>query len=189
MNKEYHFYDEEPIYFDDEKTVRELIEYASAKFGYCNFFTADFATLFLQDGGFISDTALKCCQAISDNDTIYPACYIPDTMCHIKGVYMERFLKSVGISSPVILRICLDDISYRICFNGSLTLSDLQRLLIKSGCAKRKEMNATVEVYPYEREVYTYNMSEKNSQWHMTLKEIDQDFADDCYTEAYYIHF
>ena len=163
MIKEYHFVGEEPIKFDDSKTVKELVEYAFDEFGYYEPFGMDTVTVFQchhsksNKGWFTLDPLRSCKNEIANRDELCFAYYIPGVLYYAEGGW-EHHMSSLGnhpeFSYPISLKLKFEEFDHTVVFEGTHSFREILDILEKVGYIKKPILRITVQVLAYPKANY-----------------------------------
>lgn len=141
MKQIYTFSGEEPIEFDDSKSVKELIEYAFDKFGYYEPFGMDIVTLFqchhpeTNTGWFTTDVKRSCAEEIKTPEWLCFAYHKPGVFYFAEGGWGHHMI-SLGnhphIEDPVSLKLRFEDFNNSVVIAGKYTFMDIIKALKKT---------------------------------------------------------
>lgn len=82
----YHFFRENPLEFDDSKTVKELVQYAFDQFDYYEPLGMDIVTVYqARYAHFTQDTSKKCIDEIKDPNMLCFAYFMPGVFYFAEG--------------------------------------------------------------------------------------------------------
>ena len=117
MHRMFKFEDLEPLFFDDTKSVKELIQYAFNEFDYYEPAGTEIVTLFqpqsrTSTGWFTTDTSRLCVDEIEDAEILCFAYHMPNVFYFAEGGW-EHHMLHLGnhpqIDNPVFLHLRFDD--------------------------------------------------------------------------------
>lgn len=146
MNQEYYFYgvqSYEPVSFDDEGTVAELIQCAFHKYGYEEPLGMDIVTVFQchhpadNEGWFTTDVTRKCRNEIVNRKELCFAYYLPGVFYFAEGGWGHHMI-SLGnhpvLENPVSVSLVLEEMRQNsVVINGRFTMRDVIRYLQSGG--------------------------------------------------------
>lgn len=144
MIQKYNFCnDDEFIFFDDEKTVKELLRHAFDSFGYYEPFGMESVTLFQAHhpksnyGWFTTDVSKSCKEEIiGDKYWLCFAYYIPNVFYYAEGGWGHH-MKELGnhpeIDNPVMLHIRFEEFDNTVVFNGNTSFFEVVDLFQSVG--------------------------------------------------------
>lgn len=163
MIKEYHFFGEELIKFDDSKTVKELVEYAFDEFGYYEPFGMDTVTVFQcyhsksSNGWFTQDPLRLCKNEIENRDELCFAYYIPGFLYYAEGGWGHH-MPSLGnhpeFSHPIPLKLKFEEFDHTVVFEGTHAFREVLDVLEKVGYIEKPISQITVQVLAYPKANY-----------------------------------
>ena len=141
MIKRYKFAYCGDLYFDDSRTVKELIEYAAEKYDYYIPQGIEIATLFQaghhsanDSGWFTHDVNRKCCDEIENCDHLCFAYYLPGVFYFAEGGWGQRGLGNHPIiPDPVELNLRFEDFDNPVVINGNYCFADVVRFIQMTG--------------------------------------------------------
>lgn len=120
--------------FDDNKTVRELIDYLFEEMDYYEPFGMDIVTLFesgcsrTTHGWFIQDTSEKCAKAIMDPGSLTIAYHMPGVFYFAEGGWGHH-MPDLGnhpvIPNLVSLKLKFDEFENSVMVNGNIKISKM----------------------------------------------------------------
>ncbi len=141
MLKEYDFFDGGKIEFDDNKSVRELINAAFREFDYYEPLGMDIVTVYqchhskTNNGWFTTDTEKRCCEEIENCNELCFAYYMPEVFYFAEGGWghhMKELGNHPAILSSVNLHLRFDNFNNTVVINGTYCFLDIIRLLKKA---------------------------------------------------------
>lgn len=153
--KQYHFFGEEPIWFDDDKTVRELVAYAFDCFDYFEPCGMDIVTVFQchhpksNTGWFTTDVSKKCSEEIVNPDELCFAYNFPNVFYYAEGGWghhMPELGNHPSIPNPVCLKLRFEDFNNSVVINGSYCMRDVVRFLTNTGYISQDK--SCLKIYP-----------------------------------------
>lgn len=129
MTRIYQFVGEEPLSFDDSKSVKELIQYAFDEFGYYEPAGMELVTLFQPQartytGWFTTDTTRSCADEIENRENLCFAYSMPNVFYFAEGGWGHHMLKLGNhppIDAPVLLKLRFEDFDHSVVINGTYT--------------------------------------------------------------------
>lgn len=140
MIREYTFYDDGTLEFDDTRSVRELIQYAFDEFGYFEPLGMEIVTIFqchhskTNVGWFTIDVGKSCAEEIENRDELCFAYHLPNVFYFAEGGWGHH-MKELGnhpkLENPVSLKIKFDDFYNTVVINGKYTFNDVISFLKK----------------------------------------------------------
>ena len=154
MIRTYIFFGEEPLEFDDNKTVSELLEYAFDKFGYYEPFGMDTVTVYqYSPPHFVLDTSELCCEGIESPDSLCFAYHIPGFLYYAEGGWghhMYELIDHPVFNHPVSLKLKFEDFCHNVVFEGTHTFREVMNLLMEVGYidTEIRYIKAWVIAYP-----------------------------------------
>lgn len=137
MNKMFKFFGEEPLFFDDTKSVKELIQYAFHAFDYYEPAGMEIVTLFQPQsrtytGWFTTDTFRLCADEIEDAENLCFAYQMPNAFYFAEGGWGHHMLhlgNHPQIDAPVLLHLRFEDFNHSVVINGKYTFETIIRFL------------------------------------------------------------
>lgn len=169
MMQKYNFFGEEPIEFDDEKSVKDLIQYAFDQFDYYEPAGMEIVTLFQPHsplshmGWFTTDTNRKCSDEILNRDYLCFAYYMPNVFYFAEGGWGHH-MKELGnhpdIPDPIQLRLHLEDHFHRVIINGNYCFHDVIHYLKKTQYIS-EECNKVRVLFPRTEKSYIIHFGNK----------------------------
>ncbi len=159
MIQTYRFFGENPLEFEDSKTVRELIHYAFEKFDYYEPFGMDTVTIY-QTGHahFTLDTSRKCCEEIKNLDGLCFAYHIPNFLYYAEGGWghhMSELPNHPVFNNPVSLKIKFDNFNHTVVFEGTHSFREVLNLLKRVGYIDEAIERIKIHVLAYPKPNYT----------------------------------
>ena len=138
----YRFGGEDPLEFDDAKTVKELIQYAFERFGYYEPLGMDIVTIFQvhhpdsNTGWFTIDVDKCCANEIINRNELCFAYYMPNVFYFAEGGWGHHMLELGNhptIPNQIALKIELNGERNTIAINGNITCRSIINKLIDVG--------------------------------------------------------
>ncbi len=137
MFRTFKFEGEEPLFFDDTKTVKELIQYAFYKYGYYEPAGMEIITVFqpqsrTSTGWFTTDVSLSCADEIRDTATLCFAYHMPNVFYFAEGGWghhMPELGNHPQIDNPILLHLRFDDFDNSVVINGKYTFENIINFL------------------------------------------------------------
>lgn len=146
----------EDLYFDDSRTVKELIEYAAEKYDYYIPPGIEIATLFQaghhsasDNGWFTQDVYRKCCDEIENCDNLCFAYYLPGVFYYAEGGWghhMKELGNHPNIPDPVDLNLRFGDFNNTVVINGNYRMTDIVRFIQMTGY--QPQVGTRLRVHP-----------------------------------------
>lgn len=164
MINRYHFLGEEPIKFDDSKTVKELVEYAFDKFDYYEPFGMDAVTVFQchhskSNYGWFTLNSLRLCKdEIENRDELCFAYHIPGFLYYAEGGWGHHMLELGNhpeFQQPVSLKLKFEEFNHTVVFEGTHSFREVLNLLKKVGYIDGTNSQITVQVLAYPKSNYS----------------------------------
>ena len=129
------------LLFDDQKCIKDLIQTVFDSCGYYEPLGMEIVTIFQAHssrsncGWFTTNTSLRCCDEIEDNDWIFFAYHMPGKFYYAEGGWGHH-MPSLGnhpiIKDPVPLSLKFNDENHTIVIAGKYTFIDIFRFLKKA---------------------------------------------------------
>ncbi len=124
---------EEPLFFDDAKSVKELIRYAFNEFDYYEPAGMEVVTIFQPQsrtytGWFTTDTSRLCVDEIEDAENLCFAYHMPNVFYFAEGGWGHHMLdlgNHPQIDNPVVLHLRFDDFNHSVVINGKYTFETI----------------------------------------------------------------
>lgn len=141
MIQKYSFFEGGTIEFDDNRTVKELIEYAFDTFDYYEPLGMDIVTLFqahhpeTNTGWFTRDVELRCADEIKNPSELCFAYYMPEVFYFSEGGWgdhMTELENRPHIPNAVSMKIRFEDFNNTVVINGDYCFMDIIRTLQKA---------------------------------------------------------
>ena len=142
MKKIYTFFDGGTIRFDDQNSVKELLEEAFQSFGYYEPFGMEYVTVFqahhpeTTTGWFTTDINLKCADEIKNPHELCFAYHMPGMFYYAEGGWGHH-MKSLGnhphIPNAVSLNLRFEDFDETVVINGDLCFREILSTLQNTG--------------------------------------------------------
>ncbi len=164
MIQKYEFYGEEAFYFDDQKSVKELIRYAFEKFDYYEPLGFDIVTIFQPHhsranvGWFTTDTEKSCAEEIENKSELFFAYHKQDVFYFAEGGWghhMTDITNKPEIKNPVALNLRFEDFDHTVVFCGDITMRNIIDLFIKAGYIDSKADHLRIQIInPYMDPIY-----------------------------------
>lgn len=183
MIKTYKFFGENPLEFEDTKTVKELLEYAFEEFGYYEPFGMDKVTVFQayhpsgNYGWFTCDTTRKCSDEIKNRNELCFAYYIPDFLYFAEGGWGHH-MKELGghpeFSNPVSIKLRFEDFNHTVVFEGTHSFREVLNLLKRVGYIDESIERIIIHVCAYPNSYYTQYLDCHNSILDAPMVEFDK---------------
>lgn len=167
MKQIYKFYGENPLEFDDSKTVRELIQYAFEQFDYYEPFGIHAVTIY-QTGyaHFTLDTSRRCFEEIKEPNGLCFAYHIPGFLYYAEGGWehhMSELPNHPVFNSPVSLKIKFEDFDHTVVFEGTHSFREVLNLLKRVGYINESIEQIIIQVLAYPKPNYTKHIECHNS--------------------------
>ena len=170
MKQKYTFFDGGTIEFDDTKSIKELISYAFAKFGYYEPMGMEVVTIFqahhpdTNTGWFTTNISLTCAEEIKKPNELCFAYYLPKVFYFAEGGWGHH-MSSLGnhpkIPKAVSLHIRFDDFKNTVVINGRYSFNDIISTLKRTGYIDNS--CNSIEVIPVGCESMSYSISFSDS--------------------------
>lgn len=146
MDRMFNFEGEESLFFDDTKSVKELIQYAFDKFDYYEPAGMEIVTLFqpqsrTSTGWFTTDTSRLCVDEIESAEHLCFAYHMPNAFYFAEGGWGHHMLylgNHPQIDNPVLLHLRFDDFNNSIVINGKYTFENIINFLQETNYLPRK---------------------------------------------------
>ena len=160
MNRTFNFCGEKPIFFDDAKTVRELIQHAFNEFGYYEPAGMEVVTLFQPqsrtlNGWFTTDTSRLCADEIEGTENLCFAYQMPNAFYFAEGGWGHHMLhlgNQPQIDDPVLLHLRFDDFDNSVVINGKYTFEAITRFLRRTNYLSREACSLRIRpINPYQK--------------------------------------
>ena len=147
MERLYRFFDMEDVLFDDERSVKELMEYVFEKSDCYEPMGMDIVTVYDASKYYVvTDTSKKC------KDELDPSGGNGFTVAYLKE---DKFFFAEGgwghhmidmnavklIGNPINIRVVFDDFKNSVVINGNLTLGEIYAFLCDTTYISRSESN------------------------------------------------
>lgn len=178
MIQVYHFFKENPLQFDDEKTVGELIRYAFECFDYYEPFGIDTVTIYQIDPHhFTLDTSLKCADEINSRSEICFAYHIPGFLYYAEGGWghhMQDLVNHPVFNNPVSLKLKFEDFDHTVVFEGTHTFRNVLNFLKRVGYVDASISQIKVQVLADPKPNYSYFLDCRNSIFDDSLIEFEK---------------
>ena len=167
MIKTYKFFGENPLEFEDTKTVKELLQYALERFDYYEPFGMDTVTIYQSSHShFTLDTNRKCSEEIKDLDGICFAYHIPNFLYYAEGGWghhMTELSNHPVFNNPVSLKIKFEDFDHTVVFEGTHSFREVLNLLKRVGYIDEPIERIKIQVIAYPNPNYTKYIDCHNS--------------------------
>lgn len=160
MKKTYDFFEgEEPLLFDDTKSVRELIQYAFDRFGYYEPAGMEIVTLFqpqarTTSGWFTTDASRACADEITVAKNLCFAYHKPNAFYFAEGGWGHHMLclgNHPQIDNPVLLHLRFENFNHSVVINGGHTFKNIIRYLMQTGYLEIGEHSLLIHaINPYK---------------------------------------
>ena len=184
MDRVFKFMDEEPITFDDTRSVKELIRYAFDRFDYHEPAGMDIVTVFqpharTDTGWFTTDTSRSCKEEIENAEGLCFAYHMPNAFYFAEGGW-GRHMPQLGnhpkIADPVILHLRFDEFDNAVVINGKYTFRQIVRFLKKTGYLDDGASSLQVCAFnPYQE---PYSISFHSESMRLPLTEFEKTLPD-----------
>lgn len=143
MERLYKIFDLEPVYFDDQKSVKELLEYALDRSDYYEPAGTDILTVYdASKYHVVTDTSIACCEAFSPKDSLGHgrnglclAYYLPNCFFYAEGGWghhMKEMNLAKKIPDPVAISFQFNDFKNTVVVNGNLSIEQIYDYLTKT---------------------------------------------------------
>lgn len=142
MLREFSFFNEEEITFDDSGSVRELVEYAFEVYDYYEPLGMDVVTVFQphhsgsSEGWITTDTSRSCAEEIENPRRLCFAYHMPGVFYFAEGGWghhMPTLGNHPDIPDAVSLNIRFDDFKNTVVINGRYCFEDIIDTLKRTG--------------------------------------------------------
>ena len=159
MNRAFKFDGEEALFFDDTKSVKELIRYAFNEFDYYEPAGMDVVTLFqpqsrTNTGWFTTDTSCLCVDEIEDAENLCFAYHMPNVFYFAEGGWGHHMLhlgNHPQIDNPVVLHLRFDDFNHSVVINGKYTFETIICFLKQTNYLSREACSLLIRaISPYQ---------------------------------------
>ena len=185
MIRKYTFHGEGTIEFDDEKSVRELIQKAFEEFDYYEPAGMDIVTVFQSHhsdsytGWFTTDVNRSCADEIEDRDWLCFAYFLPNIFYFAEGGWghhMPELGNHPEIPDAVSLNLSFEDFDNTVVINGNYCFKDIIRYLMETeyipeNCSKVLVDPVGIVNAPYEIAFDDPIMSEKLTRFEEYVEE------------------
>lgn len=186
MIQQYSFLGEHPVLFDDNKSVKELLEYAFEEFGYYEPFGIDKVTLFQAHhpsgnyGWFTCDTTRKCSDEIKNHNELCFAYYIPDFLYFAEGGWGHHMRELGGhpeFSNPVSIKLRFDEFNHTVVFEGTHSFREVVNLLFSTGYISSATPIIELRVSDYPNGSHSKKVNNDDRIVDLPLAEFEKTFS------------
>ena len=159
MHRMFKFEGQEPLFFDDTKSVKELIQYAFNEFDYYEPAGMEIVTLFqpqsrTSTGWFTTDTSRLCVDEIEDAEILCFAYNMPNVFYFAEGGWGHHMLHLENhpqIDNPVLLHLRFDDFDNSVVINGKYTFENIISFLKRTNYLPREVCSLLIRaINPYQ---------------------------------------
>lgn len=159
MHRMFKFEGQEPLFFDDTKSVKELIQYAFNEFDYYEPAGMEIVTLFqpqsrTSTGWFTTDTSRLCVDEIEDAEILCFAYHMPNVFYFAEGGWGHHMLhlgNHPQIDNPVLLHLRFDDFDNSVVINGKYTFENIISFLKRTNYLPREVCSLLIRaINPYQ---------------------------------------
>ena len=184
MNRVFKFDGEEPLFFDDAKSVKELIRYAFNEFDYYEPAGMEVVTIFqpqsrTNTGWFTTDTSRLCVDEIEAAENLCFAYHMPNVFYFAEGGWGHHMLhlgNHPQIDNPVILHLRFDDFNHSVVINGKYTFETIISFLKQTNYLSREVCSLLIRVInPYQK---PFLISFDSELMHLQLTEFEKRLPD-----------
>lgn len=191
MKKVYTFSGEEPIEFDDSRSVKDLVAYAFEKFGYYEPFGLSAVTVFQpchsrsNMGWFTQDTSRSCADEIENSDGLCFAYHIPGVLYYAEGGWGHHMVDLGNhpiLPSAVPLKIKFDDFRNTIVFFGNLTLQKILTLFESAGYIEDTLPSIMIQNCTYRALAHTYSVKRSDPILNDPISDLEKTMPEDTDT-------
>lgn len=184
MCRMFNFSAQEPLFFDDTKSIKELIQYAFDEFGYYEPAGMEIVTLFqpksrTYTGWFTTDTSRLCVDEIEDAETLCFAYHMPNVFYYAEGgwgYHMLHLGNHPQIDNPVLLHLRFDDFDNSVVINGKYTFENIISFLKRTNYLPPKVSSLLIRaINPYQE---PYSISFDSDLMHLQLTEFEKTLPD-----------
>lgn len=161
MIQEYRFWHEEPILFDDRKSVRELISYVFDQFDYYEPFGMDIVTVFqchhpaTSTGWFTTDVERSCAEEILTRDWLCFAYNMPGVFYFADGGWghhMTGLGNHPHLDNPVSIKLQIESSQNTVVFAGDISFRQIITALKRTEYISKDLTFMKIHVCDYPRE-------------------------------------
>ncbi len=181
MEREYTFCHEGTIVFDDNRTVKELAEYAFRSFGYYLPFGMEILTVFQghhpdhHSGWFTTNTSARCADEIKNPKELIFAYHMPGMFYFVEGGFGHH-MNSLGnrpdIPDEVSLTLMFEDFNNTVVINGSISCHDVINALKEAGYIDIDVQK--IDVLFSGAPEYSYSIYLTDERMYIPLSEFDR---------------
>lgn len=159
MYRMFKFNLQEPLFFDDTKSIKELIHYAFNEFDYYEPAGMEIVTLFqpqsrTSTGWFTTDTSRLCVDEIEDAENLCFAYHMPNVLYFAEGGWGHHMLhlgNHPQIDNPVLLHLRFDDFDNSVVINGKYTFENIISFLKRTNYLPREVCSLLIRaIAPYQ---------------------------------------
>ena len=133
MMRMFQFEGESTLFFDNSKSVQELIQYAFDQFDYYEPAGMEIVTLFqphvrTNTGWFTTDTTLLCADEIKSGDALCFAYHMPKVFYFAEGGWGHHMIELGNhpeIDNPVLLHLRFENFDHSVVINGKYLFKDI----------------------------------------------------------------
>ena len=187
MERLYHFFDMEDVVFDDERTVKELMERVFEESGYYEPMGMDIVTVYDASKYYVvTDTSKKCKDELNPSGRNgFAVAYLKkDKFFFAEGGWGHHMIDMNAarlIGNPINIRVVFDDFKNSVVVNGNLTLGEIYAFLCDTTYISRNESNFFIGNLdrgknPPLSECEKYNM--RSADQKVTLRQAVGDIAE-----------
>ncbi len=184
MVKIFKFSGEKSICFDDQKTVKELLQYAFDEYGYYEPLGMEIVTLFqphsrTSSGWFTIDTSLKCVDEIVEHEGLCFAYHMPGVFYYAEGGWGHH-MSDLGnrplMANAVLLHLRFEDFNNTVVVNGNYTFNDIVHFLKQNKYVEENvKMLMVRAINPYiESQIISFD----SEMMHISLEEFKKRLPD-----------
>ena len=175
MKQLYRFFDMKDVIFDDEKTVKELMEHVFEQSGYYEPMGMDVVTVYDASKYYVvTDTSKKCKDELNPlGGNGFCVAYLKkDKFFFAEGGWGHHMIDMNAaklIGNPINIRVVFDDFKNSVVINGTITLGEIYSFLCDTTYISDDEKNFYIGPMDYgknpfinECKKYSMHSSEKN---------------------------
>lgn len=184
MKRMFKFMGEEQLFFDDAKSVKELIRYAFNEFDYYEPAGMEVVTIFQPQsrtytGWFTTDTSRLCVDEIEDAENLRFAYHMPNVFYFAEGGWghhMPDLENHPQIDNPVVLHLRFDDFNHSVVINGKYTFETIISFLKQMNYLSRDTRSLRIcAINPYQE---PYLISFDSELMRLQLTEFEKRLPD-----------
>lgn len=156
MNRHYRFYDMEDVVFDDQKSVKELMEYVFEQSDYYEPAGMDIVTVYDASKYYVvTDTSQKCADELnpSGNNGFCVAYLKQGKFFFAEGGWGHHMIEMNAvklIDNPVDVKVVFDDFRNTVVINGALTLGEIFSFLCMTTYISPREKHFLIGELDFE---------------------------------------